>query len=73
MKYEEDLTIPITEYLQEKRNAGIRNILNILDMSHIDAKDKKKVRSAVLDEMNQYYIDVCKVLTCIQEKNAKDN
>ena len=68
MKFIEDMTIKITDYLQNRKNSSIRNILNALDLSDIDDVSKKKIRSIVLDELNQFYIDSCIVLTFIQEK-----
>jgi len=68
MKFMEEMTIKITDYLQNRKNSSIRNILNALDLSTIDDESKKKIRSIVLDELNQFYIDSCIVLTFVQEK-----
>lgn len=67
MRYKEDMTIGITEYLQTNKNQAIKRVLNALDMSDIDRGDKQKVRKAVLDSFNEVYLSTCKVLTYVQE------
>lgn len=68
MKFKEDMNISITEYLRTSRDHTIKKILDLLDMSDISQGPKKRVRKAVLEEVNSFYATTCRVLTCIQEK-----
>jgi len=66
-KFKEEITISITEHLQSERDKAIKKILDIVDVCHIEAKEKKKIRQVTLEEINNIYSSVCRVLTYIQE------
>lgn len=70
MNFIENMEISITEHLQTHRNKSIKKILDMLDMSDINREDKRKVRSVILEEINDFYYETCRVLTWIQEQNG---
>lgn len=69
-QYQETIVINITDYLEKNKNTSIKKILDILDMTNIDDKGKKKLRQVILDEFNNNHIIFCKVLSFIQEQKA---
>jgi len=68
INYIENIPVSLTKHLQDKKKNVIKRILDLLDSSDINLDDKKRIRKVVLDEVNEFYLDVCRVLTVIQEK-----
>lgn len=68
-KFIEEITfeVPITDYLDRKKNQHIKNTLNILDACIKDSEEKAKIRKAILSEFNDFYTDCCVVLTKVQD------
>jgi len=74
MDYKEDFNINITAYLNQNKNTSIKKILDVLDMSDISDEHRKKIRQIILDEINEFHIACCRVLTYLQEeKNGKNS
>ena len=71
VKYLNKFDVSITEHLKSNRDKAIKKILDLLDMSALNDFQKKKLRKAILEEINGYYDEVCKVLTYIQENNGR--
>ena len=69
-QYQETIVINLTDYLTKNKNNSIKKILDILDMTNIDDKGKKKLRQVILDELNENHIVFCKVLAFIQEQKV---
>jgi len=73
MEYKDSFNINITMYLNHNKNASIKKILDILDISDVTNEHRKKIRQIVLDEINEFHIACCRVLTFIQEaQDGKD-
>lgn len=68
MKFIEEMPVNITDYLVFKRDAAIKHIMSLLDMSDISGEHRVKVRKAVLEELNEFYNASLKVLVFIQEE-----
>lgn len=68
MDYEDNFNMNITVYLNHNKNASIKKILDILDMSDISEEHRKKIRQVILDEINEFHIACCRVLASMQEE-----
>lgn len=68
-KYIRDIkeTKSITETLAISRNRAISGIMNIVEVSDLSDKERRKIREIVLDELNSYHNQVIKILTYVQE------
>lgn len=67
--FQEKIEVSITQYLQNERDSSIKKILTICDVIDIPKDQKAKLRKVILDEINDLYLDACRVLTYIQEKD----
>lgn len=66
-KFQNKMNVNITEYLKDNKNSAIKKILDTLDILDIDNKKKVNIRGVVLDEVNNFYNNICRVLTWLQE------
>jgi len=65
--FKNKMDVDITEYLKTNKNTAIKKILDALDLLDMDNKNKKNIRSVILDEINTFYNNTCRVLTFLQE------
>ena len=71
-EFKEEIEINLTEYLQNERDGAIKKILDMLDISSISDFHKRKMRQAILDEINGFYQASCRALTYIQENEHNE-
>ena len=59
-QFKNDMVMSITEYVQKNRDSAIKNILTLVDVSDLPHVERKRIRKAVLDEINNLYTVFCR-------------
>jgi len=71
MNFKEEMPVSITKHLQNERDGALKRVLDLLDIIPMSPQEKRKLRKVILDEINNLYSVTCRVLTYVQEQDAK--